>query len=63
MADFTDRMLDNYFGAYGSVQPEHDKVPTGSEMKELRKVMMHNGILKRHLSPKDIDRIAEVMDK
>lgn len=63
MAEFTDSMLDNYFGAYGSVQPEHDKVPTGSEMKELRKVMMHNGILKRHLSPKDIDRISEVMDK
>ena len=34
-----------------------------SEMKELRKIMMRNGILKRHLSPKDIDRIAEVMDK
>lgn len=63
MADFTDSMLDNYFGAYGSVQPEHDKVPTGSEVKELRKIMMQNGILKRHLSPKDIDRIAEVMDK
>lgn len=62
MAEFTDEMLDRYITTY-SVHPEHDKVPTGQEMRELRKVMLHNGILKRHLSPRDIERIAEAMEK
>ena len=63
MAEFTPTMLDNYFGGYGSVRPEHDQIPTGEEMKELSKIMLHHGILRRHLMPKDIEKIAEVMDK
>jgi len=63
MAAFTPEMLDNYFGTYGSVEAENEQVPTGEQMKALRRVMMQNGILKRHLSPKDIEKIAEVMDR
>ena len=66
LREFTDTMLDSYMtytGYSGSFMAEHDQIPTGEEVRELQKVMARNGILKRHLTKGDIEKISEVMNK